>query len=271
VNREILKSRYPWVVGVLRPAWHLVSRMTSRKMLPKRAKRAAFRRSFTNFAQAARQANDSRFDLIPRDMMPIFGEDTGVSIFDAHYVFHTSWAARLLQKNKPAAHHDFASDIRFATIASAFVSFFFYDYRPLFVDLEGLTSLKADLTDIALPSDSISSLSCMHVIEHIGLGRYGDPIDPQGDLKAIRELQRILAPGGDLYFVVPVGSPRLRFNAHRIYSFRMIRNYFETLLLEDFSLVTDDGRFTRQATEEDANRQKYGCGCFWFHKAWSKG
>ncbi len=271
MNRDTLKSRYPLVVRVLRPAWHLVSRMTSRKMFPKRAQRAAFRRSFTNFAQAAQQANDSRFAMTPGDMMPIFGEDTGVSIFDAHYVYHTSWAARLLRANKPAAHHDFASDIRFATIASAFVPMFFYDYRPLLVDLDGLTSLRADLTNISLPSESISSLSCMHVVEHIGLGRYGDPIDPGADLKAIRELQRILAPGGNLYFVVPVGSPRLRFNAHRIYSFGMVRHYFETLLLEDFSLVTDGGRFIQHATEKDANGQAYGCGCFWFHKAPAKG
>ncbi|NDC42314.1 MAG: DUF268 domain-containing protein, partial [Chitinophagia bacterium] len=52
-------------------------------------------------------------------------------------------------------------------------------------------------------SDSIPSLSCMHTIEHVGLGRYGDQLDPQGDLKAIAELKRVVQPGGDLLFVTP--------------------------------------------------------------------
>jgi hypothetical protein len=59
----------------------------------------------------------------------------------------------------------------------------------------------------------------MHVIEHIGLGRYGEALDPDGDLKAIRELVRVLAAGGNLLVVVPVGRPRIQFNAHRIYDY----------------------------------------------------
>jgi len=47
----------------------------------------------------------------------------------------------------------------------------------------------------------------MNVVEHVGLGRYGEPLDPEGDIKAMRELRRVLAPGGSLLFVVPVGRP----------------------------------------------------------------
>ena len=52
----------------------------------------------------------------------------------------------------------------------------------------------------------------MHVIEHIGLGRYGDEMDPDGDLKAIDELKRVLSRKGDLLFVVPVGKPKIMYN-----------------------------------------------------------
>jgi hypothetical protein len=45
----------------------------------------------------------------------------------------------------------------------------------------------------------------MHVVEHVGLGRYGDPIDANGDAQAIKELKCVLWPGGVLYFVVPTG------------------------------------------------------------------
>ena len=77
----------------------------------------------------------------------------------------------------------------------------------------------------------------MHVVEHIGLGRYGDPVDYDGDLKAIAELQRVLAPGGNLFFVVPVGQPRIMFNAHRVYSLRTdFVEAFNTFELKEFSL-----------------------------------
>ncbi len=109
----------------------------------------------------------------------------------------------------------------------------------------------------------------MHTIEHVGLGRYGDPIDPDGDLKAIAELIRVLAPGGSFLFVTPVGAPRIQFNAHRIYSYDQIIGYFSGLKLEQFSLVPDNGvqrGLIADATKEMADAQAYGCGCFWFKK-----
>lgn len=116
---------------------------------------------------------------------------------------------------------------------------------------------------------TLRSLSCMHVVEHIGLGRYGDPLDPDGDLKAAAELHRVLAPGGNLLFVVPVGRPRIVFNAHRVYSFAQVRHCFASLNLVEFVLIADNAIETGPlagATEELTNRQEYGCGCFWFQK-----
>ncbi|WP_052360328.1 DUF268 domain-containing protein [Solidesulfovibrio alcoholivorans] len=53
--------------------------------------------------------------------------------------------------------------------------------------------------------------------EHDGLGRYGDPLDPDGDLKAMARAATLLAPGGLLYLSVPVGRDTVMWNAHRIY------------------------------------------------------
>ena len=89
---------------------------------------------------------------------------------------------------------------------------------------------SADLTQLHFESESIESLSCLHTVEHIGLGRYGDPIDYDGDLKAIRELKRVVVKGGSILFVVPVGKPKIIFNAHRIYSYEQIINYLMVLL-----------------------------------------
>jgi len=109
----------------------------------------------------------------------------------------------------------------------------------------------------------------MHVIEHIGLGRYGDILDPDGDLKAIFELKRVLAVGGSLIFAVPIGKPKILFNAHRIYSYDQIVDYFAEFELKEFSLITEDnkkGGLLRHATKEMADQEVYGCGCFWFKK-----
>ena len=79
----------------------------------------------------------------------------------------------------------------------------------------------------------------MHVVEHIGLGRYGDPLDATGDLKAMKELARVVAPGGTLLLVCPVGRPRVVFNAHRIYSVEQISASFPEFALAEFALISD--------------------------------
>ena len=106
-------------------------------------------------------------------------------------------------------------------------------------------------------------------MNHIGLGRYGDPLDPEGDLKAMRELARVLAPGGSLLFAVPVGRPRLLFNGHRIYAYAQVQEAFADLELAEFSLILDDsqpGGLVRNADPARVGEQKHGCGCFHFRK-----
>ena len=107
-------------------------------------------------------------------------------------------------------------------------------------DVVAVAEGKADITKLNFEDNSINSLSCMHVVEHIGLGRYGDEIDPNGDIKAINELKRVTAKNGDLLFVVPVGKPRVQFNAHRIYSYEMIIEYFNGFELIDYCLIPDN-------------------------------
>jgi SAM-dependent methyltransferase len=109
----------------------------------------------------------------------------------------------------------------------------------------------------------------MHTVEHVGLGRYGDPMDYDGDLKAIAELKRVVKPGGSLLFVTPVGKPIIAYNAHRIYSFEQVQEYFEGFELKEFSLIPDDhavGGLIINADPAMVAQQHYACGCFWFVK-----
>jgi len=212
------------------------------------------------------QDKKSRFSLLVSDFYPQIKDKTIKTSFDAHYVYHTSWAARKVKEINPGRHTDISSSLYFPGIVSAFTPVDFYDYRPADLKLSNLTSKSADLLKLPFEDGSVKSLSCMHTVEHIGLGRYGDPIDPEGDLKAIAELHRVLGKGGSLLFVAPVGVPRIEFNAHRIYSYEQILSYFEDLELREFTLITDSGDLEENANIEHVKEQNYGCGCFWFIK-----
>jgi len=231
---------------------------------------AEFALDFARFRALSHAAGD-RFDIDWDDRLPCRDDRTTTTAFDRHYVYHTAWAARVLARLRPAAHVDVASSLYFAAIASAFVPVRYYEYRPVDLRLPNLKCDTADLTRLPFADGTIKSLSCMHVVEHVGLGRYGDAIDPDGDLRAMNELTRVLAPGGSLLFVVPVGRPRIQFNAHRIYSFDQVRESFSPLDLVEFSLVPDradpdGGALIVNATQEQSDRQRYGCGCFWFRR-----
>lgn len=210
--------------------------------------------------------NDKRFSLKISDFYPCIKDKTVKTNFDAHYIYHTSWAARKVKEINPKIHTDISSSLYFSGIVSAFVPVNFYDYRPADLKLSGLISKHADLTKLDFGDNSINSISCMHTVEHVGLGRYGDLIDSQGDIKAINELKRVISRDGSLLFVVPVGRPKIEFNAHRIYSYEQVIEYFKGLTLKEFSLITDSGNFIENAKIDLVKEQKYGCGCFWFIK-----
>ena len=190
--------------------------------------------------------------------------------FDPHYLYHTAWASRVLFKIKPKIHYDFASDLRFVTIISSFVKIVQYNLSIPTIKLNNLEFRSTDLTKMKnIKSNSLKSVSCMHVVEHIGLGRYGDKINPTGDKMAINELIRVLAPGGNLLFVTPIGKPKIFFNAHRVYAYENVLKFFSTLILKEFSFISDNAfysgleLFPRISKIEKNN---YGCGCFWFKK-----
>ncbi|NTS42210.1 DUF268 domain-containing protein [Flavisolibacter sp. BT320] len=210
--------------------------------------------------------DDGRFAVKPADIYPCLTDNLKFTPFDQHYTYHPAWAARKLAQIKPSEHVDISSILSFGTIVSAFIPVRFYDYRPAAIQLSDFSPGAADLKKLDFADDSIESLSCMHTIEHIGLGRYGDELDPKGDLVAINELKRVLKPGGNLLFVTPVGKPKIEYNAHRIYSYEQIVHYFSPLTLQEFSLVPDAGGFIENADPALVSQQQYGCGCFWFKK-----
>ena len=201
------------------------------------------------------------------DSCPQLHDRTHATPFDPHYFFVSGWAMRRIVANRPHKHVDVGSHNLFASLLSAVVPVTFLDYRPLNAKLAGLECVGGNILELPFADSTLESLSCLHVAEHIGLGRYGDPLDPQGTQKAARELTRVLGEEGDLYFALPVGRPRICFNAHRVHAAETIRDLFSSLELVEFCGVHDDGRFVERIQLSEFARSEYACGMFWFRKA----
>lgn len=204
--------------------------------------------------------------LRPEDAYPRLYDRTATTPFDSHYFYQDIWAAKAIHHSGTQMHVDIGSDHKYAGLLTAFTHVVFVDIRPLKVTLEGFESREGSILNLPFETESVQSLSCLHVAEHIGLGRYGDPLDPLGTKKATKELARILAQGGDLYFSLPVGKPRVCFNAHRIHSPQQILEYFTGLRLVDFNVVDDSKIFVPHADWQQYADARYACGMFQFTK-----
>jgi SAM-dependent methyltransferase len=186
-----------------------------------------------------------------------------------HYFLQDLWAARRIHERGVREHVDVGSRIDgFIAHLLPFCQVTYVDLRPLEVPVEGLTYLQGSITSLPFDSGTVESLSSLHVIEHIGLGRYGDPVDPAGYLRAAAELARVLRPGGELLVGTPVGRERLCFDAHRVFDPHTVVAAFDGLTLQSFALIDDAGTaidFT--AGFARARECVYGCGLFRFTKA----
>lgn len=223
---------------------------------------------------AQTQQYDTRFQLNTQHWQKQLTDDTPTTgDFSFCYVAHTGWAARKLAKYKPKKHIDLGSYVYFISIASAMVDEFeFYDIRPAHLPLPGLHCGRADLTQLPFEDNSIESLSCLHTLEHVGLGRYGDTINAVGDLHAANQLKRVLALGGRLLMVLPMNqNPTVVFNAHRLYSYQMVEEMFSGLVVDEFAVIKHVGgsRYIDPAQPSDIIRGAFNVddtGCFVFRK-----
>ena len=116
--------------------------------------------------------------------------------------------------------------------------------------------------------DYCDSLSCLHALEHFGLGRYGDQVRYDGHLAGLGNLTRILSVGGTLYLSVPIGPQRIEFNAHRVFSVDyLLRALEEDFRIRAFSFVDDAGDLHERVPMASQDVQadfgcQYGCGIF---------
>jgi hypothetical protein len=201
-----------------------------------------------------------------RNAFPQLGDRVASAPFDRHYFLQDVWAARHVAALSPDRHVDVGSRIDYVGFLTAICEVVFIDIRPLSAHVDRLQSVAGTILELPLSDRSVSSLSCLHVAEHIGLGRYGDVLDPQGTRRAASELQRVLAPAGQLLFSVPVGRPRVCFNAHRIHDPRDVVAMFDELRLVEFSGIDDHGVFRRDRALHELEGALYACGLYRFER-----
>ena len=205
------------------------------------------------------------------NIFPCLSDRTSETTVDPQYFYQAYWSIEKIHRQGPDHHVDVGSDVKFIGMLSALHKVTFVDIRPLRVQLPQLDCQSGTILALPYKSDSLLSVSSMHVIEHIGLGRYGDPLDPLGSDKACAELMRVVAPGGRLYVTVPVGSARIQFNGQRVFSIEEILVFFPDMLLESFSLVDNFGLFHKDiqpqsVSFDEVRGQDFALGCFEFIK-----
>lgn len=183
-----------------------------------------FWRSYQNYKEISGAKERNFLDTL----YPCIGEDTAETLIEPIYFYQDSWAFEKIVERNPKYHIDVGSHHKFVAFLSKVVPVTMIDIRPLSLVMESIQFKAGSILDLPFEDNSIDSLSSLCVVEHIGLGRYGDPLDPNGSEKAISELKRVIAPNGHLYISMPIDVRNTTFfNAHRAFE----ESYVEKLLL----------------------------------------
>jgi len=188
-----------------------------------------------------------------------------------HYFHQDLLVARRIHQNNPSIHLDVGSRIDgFVAHVASFRQINVFDIRPLANEIPNVRFMQVDLMS-PIKDDLIEhcdSLSCLHAMEHFGLGRYGDSVNYDGYLLGLKNLYRMLKKGGKLYFSVPIGPQRIEFDAHRVFSVGYLLELFaDKYRIDHFSYIDDLGSLHEDKPITKTNEQDnfgcaYGCGIF---------
>lgn len=204
---------------------------------PNPAHWATFRDNYAAYFQSYAGSKLSR----PSERLrfyPALGEPTATTEIDLYYFYQNAWAARMVTETQPANVVDIGSSTSFVSVLSQFVPTTFFDNRPIEVDLPGLSARAGSILDIPLGPGEAKFITSIGVIEHIGMGRNGDPIHPDGQWLAAMELDRVLAPGGKLALSLTAGPDCVAYNAHRIFEKERFLELFPRYGLANEALFT---------------------------------
>lgn len=216
----------------------------------------------------------SHFPLIQKRLLAA-DKAAQAGVASGHYFHQDLLVARDIFEAKPRRHIDVGSSIYgFVSHVAAFREIEVLDVRPLSTTVPGIIFRRQDVLSIDREFyESSDSLSCLHALEHFGLGRYGDVIDPDGWAEGLRSLFQILEPGGCLYLSVPTAQiQQTVFNAHRVFSLPYLRGALVSMFqVERLSVILDDGSVLFDVdpyseAASDSFGMEYGCSVWTLRK-----
>lgn len=176
-------------------------------------------------------------------LWPCLDDKTSVTQIDQFYFYQDTWAAKKVFEIEPACLVDVGSTALLVGILAQRYLTISVDIRPLPVTLPNLECKKGTILDLPFLDASVELLTSLCVIEHIGLGRYGDPLDTEGSKKAFKEISRVLRPKGHLLISLPLSHTScLLYNAHRVFErSNVLSNLSAFTLVEEIYLYPQPG------------------------------
>ena len=215
-----------------------------------------------DFSKYKKINSNKNFTTKSENLYPRIFDNTVETKLDPVYYIQGCWCAKKIFENKPNHHIDIGSQAQMVGIISQFVPTTMVDIRPLSVRLDELSFIKGDITNLPFQNDTIVSLSSICVIEHIGLGRYGDKLNSFGTENAAKELSRVLAKNGKLYVSIPIDKENVvYFNAHRA----MTRDYV-LKLFNGLKLIEEKYIYGNNVYDNYDRDRGFGTGLFYFIK-----
>ena len=217
-----------------------------------------------------RSGYKGRFEIMP--CLHDWYEEGGTT--RSEYFWQDLLVARMVFEAKPEKHVDIGSRVDgFVAHVASFREIDVLDVRPITAKIPGVTFKQADLMNPVEGMEGYyDSLSCLHALEHFGLGRYGDPVDPKGFEYGFAHMARLLKKDGVFYLSVPIGMDRVEFNANRVLDPRLIMNLAvkNSLHLSALTVIGQGGKVMELALDtawlNDLAAQHYALGVFTFVK-----
>jgi len=191
---------------------------------------------------------------------------------DRHYFFQDIYVSRKIFESNPINHIDVGSRIDgFIAQLSIFRKLTIIDIRPMEVNIPNVEFIQGNICNNEFNITNAESVSCLHTLEHIGLGRYNDPLGTELWKIALNNIWSLVKPEGVLYLSVPIGKQKIMFNAHRVYNTTTIINELNNAKLIEFAYIGDTTPLQNGPTDtEEIYRLtrdfNYGLGIFIFKK-----
>jgi hypothetical protein len=222
-----------------------------------------------DFSKILKQQKTSRISFPISEVYPVFIDRCAeIGVIRHHYFQQDLYVAQKIFHENPVKHVDIGSRVDgFIANVATFRELETFDIRPLGINIKNIIFNQCDLMQEIEKRfyDYCDSLSCLHAIEHFGLGRYGDQIQYEGYLMGLENIAKILKTSGKFYLSVPIGPQRIVFNAHRVFSISYLLQLFKNMYKIDvFSYIDDTGKFHQDVPiKKNSVSTNYGCqyGC----------